>query len=146
MRLVQVKARRPSLLVALLILAGAAGCGSGRHPVSGRVVYEDGSPVEEGSVVGETGEGKAKVMAQGNIQPDGSFQWGTAKPGDGAAPGKYRVVVLPRALGDAETAQGMQPAVDAKYTKYDTSGITIDVKEGKNELPITVTKPKGKKP
>src|SRR5262245_37096766 len=146
MRPVQVKVWRPSLLVALLVLAGAAGCGSGRYPVSGRVVYDDGSPVEEGIVVGETWEGAPKVMAQGKIQRDGSFQWGTAKPADGAPPGKYRVVVLPRALGDAETAQGMQPAVDAKYTKHETSGITIEVKEGNNELPITVTKPKGKKP
>ncbi len=68
------------------------------------------------------------------------------KPRDGARPGKYRVAVLPRALGDEERSKGMLPAVDEKFTKFETSGLTLDVKEGKYELPITVTKPRAKAP
>lgn len=131
-------------LTTLAFLVGLTGCGSGRQPVHGRVVYEDGSPLTEGSVVGELTEGERKVNARGNVQSDGSFQWGTEKPGDGAAPGKYRVVVLTRELGEGERAKGMLPAVDEKFAKFETSGITIEVKPGKNELPITVSKPKGK--
>ena len=52
---------------------------------------------------------------------------------------------MPVALGDSELAEGKQPAVDGKYTKYGTSGITFEVKPGKNELNITVTRPKPKK-
>lgn len=135
-------ARRLAAVLALTALIGSAGCGPARHPVAGRVAYEDGSPLTEGSVIGETTAGGQKVMAQGAVRPDGTFEWGTGRPGDGATAGKYRVIVVPRALGDAEMAAGQRPAVDAKYTQYDTSGIEFEVKEGKNELNITVSKPK----
>jgi hypothetical protein len=133
------------VLVPLFLLAPIAGCGSGRYPVTGRVTYEDGTPVEGGTVIGEgTVNGKA-VGVQGNIEPDGTFRWGTERAGDGAPAGQYRVIVMPVALGDSELAEGKQPAVDGKYTKYGTSGITFEVKPGKNELNITVTRPKPKK-
>jgi hypothetical protein len=108
-------------------------------------VYEDGSPVTEGSVIAECADGGTTVMAQGDIKSDGSFELGSDRPGEGALPGKYRAIVMPRALGDAELAQGLQPAVDGKFTRYDSSGITFEVKEGRNELNITVTRPKSKK-
>lgn len=136
--------RRPfawclSFLVPLVLLV-AGGCGSARCSVTGRVTYDDGSPLDEGNVAGEaTIDGKL-VAVQGNIQKDGSFTWGSDKPGDGALPGTYRVVVLPRALGDSEMAQGMVPAVDSKFTRYETSDITFEVKSGRNELNINVTK------
>lgn len=130
------------LLPAALLLAAAFGCGSGRYPVSGTVTYEDGSRLEEGIVAGEATVDGRLVAVQGNVQKDGSFQWGTERAGDGAYPGKYRVIVLSRALGDAETALGMLPAVDPMFSKPETSGIDFEVKPGKNELPITVTRPK----
>jgi hypothetical protein len=132
-------------LAALALLAGAAGCGSDRYPVTGRVTYEDGSPVTEGNVIGHSGEGQTSVTVQGNVQSDGTFEWGTDKPGDGARPGKYRVAVIPRGVGDAEAAAGMLPAVDPKFGDPATSGIEFEVKAGRNELNITVTKPKPKK-
>lgn len=132
-------------LAAFAALLGAVGCGSDRYPVSGKVTLEDGSPLTEGNVVGEMGTGADRVMVQGDVRPDGSFEWGTLRPGDGAKPGRYKVIVLPRALGDSELAQGMQPDVDDKYSRYETSGIEFEVKPQKNELNITVTKPKPKK-
>ena len=51
---------------------------------------------------------------------------------------------MPRALGDAEIAEGKQPAVAGKYTKYETSGLTFEVKAEKNVLNITVSRPKPK--
>lgn len=134
-------ARRSATLLTLAALTGVAGCGAGRYPVTGRVVYDDGSPLPEGSVVGESTDG-GPVMARGSVKSDGRFEWGTDRPGDGAKPGKYRVIVIPRALGDAELAKGELPAVDGKYTKYETSGITVEVKAEKNELNITVNRPK----
>jgi hypothetical protein len=50
--------------------------------------------------------------------------------------------VIPRGLGDAEMAQGMPPAVDDKYTRFETSGLEFEVKPGANDLPIKVTRPK----
>ena len=135
-------ARWSVTLLALAALTGAAGCGSGRYPVAGRVTYEDGSPLPEGSVVGETTDGGVTVMARGIVGSDGRFEWGTERPGDGAKPGNYKVIVVPRALGDAELAKGEVPAVDSKFTRYESSGLTFEVKPEKNELNIKVTKPK----
>jgi len=136
--------KRWSRLAALAVLAslvGAAGCGSGRYPVRGRVTYPDGSPLTEGNVIGQMGEGVTSVTVQGRVSSDGSFSWGTERAGDGAAPGKYRVMVVARALGDSELARGMRPAVDPKYANPQTSGIEFEVKPGRNELNFTVTRP-----
>ena len=134
---------RLRVLVPLLALL-ATGCASGRYPVSGRVTYEDGTPVREGTVIGETTvDGKA-VGVQGNIESDGSFTWGSDRPGDGAPPGTYKVLVVPRALGDSELAEGKRPAVAGKYTKFETSGLTVEVKPEKNVFNITVSPPKPK--
>jgi hypothetical protein len=106
------------------------------------VTYEDGTPVQEGTVIGEaTVEGKA-IGVQGPIAKNGSFSWGSARRGDGALPGSYRVVVMPRALGEGQRARGMVPAVASRYTRYETSGITFEVKPGRNQLNITVSRPK----
>ena len=134
--------RRWPLLAAPLLLALVSGCGSGRHPVTGRVTYEDGTPVEAGTVIGEATVDGKPVGVQANIEKDGAFSWGTERAGDGALPGNYRVAVMPVALSELELSAGKQPAVDGKYTRYETSGITFEVKPGKNELNITVTRPK----
>lgn len=137
-------AKRWSRLAALAVLTclfGVIGCGSGRYPVNGRVTYPDGSPLTEGNVIGQRGEGVTSVTVQGRVHSDGSFSWGTERPGDGALPGKYRVMVVTRGLGDSERAQGMQPAVDSKYENPETSGIEFEVKPGKNRLDVKVTRP-----
>ena len=125
----------------VLLVACAAGCGTGRYPVSGRVTYEDGTPMTEGSVLGQMVEGDKAVSVQGRIDSSGRFSWGTDRPGDGAKPGKYQVAVMPRGLGDEEIAKGMLPAVDAKYSSFQGSGIQFEVKPGGNELNIKVSKP-----
>jgi hypothetical protein len=135
--------RRLAALVASAALA-AAGCGTGRSPVHGRVTYDDGAPVPAGTVIGEATVGGKAVSVQGTIGPDGRFSWGADRPGDGALPGTYRVVVMPVPPGDAERAAGKRPAVDGKYTRFETSGITFEVKPGSNDFPITVARPKAK--
>jgi len=118
-----------------------AGCNSGRCTVTGTVTYEDGSPVEAGNVIGEaTVDGKL-VGVQGTIK-NGTFTWGGAREGDGALPGQYKVIVVPPSLSEYQLGQGMTPAIDGKFGKYETSGLSFEVKPGKNEFPIKVTKPK----
>jgi hypothetical protein len=134
---------RLRVLVPLLALL-ATGCASGRYPVSGRVTYEDGTPVREGTVIGETTVDGKVVGVQGNIESDGSFTWGSDRPGDGAPPGTYKVLVMPRALGDLELAEGKRPAVAGKYTKFETSGHTVEVKAERNVFNVTVSPPKPK--
>jgi hypothetical protein len=134
--------RRFALCLSALAALVVAGCGSGRYPVAGKVTYDDGGPVPAGTVIGEaTVDGKL-VGVQGNIASDGSFSLGGDKPGDGALPGEYKVIVMPRALGDADMGEGKRPDVDGKYGKYDSSGLKYTVKAEKNEYNITVARPK----
>jgi hypothetical protein len=129
------------LCCSLFALAVAqTGC-SNRATVTGKVVYDDGSPVDGGSVIGEaTVEGKL-VAVQATIQKDGSFSWGGAREGDGALPGQYKVIVVPVSLSEYQLSQGMTVGVARKYTKYETSGLTFEVKPGHNEYTITVSRP-----
>src|SRR5262245_38333912 len=147
MRLWKVKDRpRLTALAVLAVVVGTAGCGSGRCKVTGRVTYPDGSPLTEGNVIGQMGEGLTSVTVQGTVRSDGTFSWGTDRAGDGAKPGKYRVAVIPRTPGDAEMSQGVRPAVDSKYTNPQTSGLEFEVRpDRRNELNITVTKPRERK-
>src|SRR6266852_2637307 len=89
------KVRRFLPVATCVVLLGSAGCGSRQYPVRGKVTLEDGTPVTAGVVVFESYvlEGKMPVMARGSIQTDRSYQLITSK-GDGAPPGKYRVIVL----------------------------------------------------
>lgn len=81
-------------------------------------------------------------MVRGHLDQDGRFSLGTDSPGDGAPPGKYRVLVAARALSDIERST-MPPFIDPKFEKFATSGLELEVKPGKNELNITVKKPAG---
>lgn len=136
---------KPSLFSVLSILAlttACLGCSSGRYPVTGTVLYEDGSPCEGGTVIAEaTVDGKV-VSAQSNIEKDGSFSLGGASAGDGAFPGNYKAVVMPVALGDAELSAGKLPSVEGKYTRFESSGIQFEVKKEPNKVDIKVSKPK----
>jgi len=134
------RVRQLTAFAGLALLVGTAGCSGGRHPVTGKVVFDDGSPLEEGSVAMEMREGNKPIMARGTIEHDGTFQMGTEKPGDGAKPGKYRVLVVPQTLTEREAAT-MPPVIDKKFERFETSGLEFEVKEGKNELKLTVTRP-----
>lgn len=116
------------------------GCGNGLVPVQGKVTYEDGSPVEEGTVIGEAFIAEKPVMVQGNLGKGGAFALGTNKPGDGALPGSYKGIVIPKTLSEAEASKGGVPAVHKKYSNYETSGITFEVKGHGNVLNIKVSK------
>jgi hypothetical protein len=127
-----------SYIVVIVVLV--AGCGSGKrlYPVEGKVVYEDGTPAVDlaGGVVSlESLEDKKN--AAGDIQSDGSFRIRTPVAGDGAWAGAYRVLILP-----AEGRRGSP--IEAKYGRYNTSGIEITVKEEPNKVEIKVQRVKGR--
>ena len=126
-------------MAAMLFLSGC----SGQNTVTGQVKFADGAPLPEGMVICEKTDGGQIVQARGQLAKDGTFRLGTSTPGDGALPGSYRVLVVPRGLTQDEMrAQG--PIIDPKYSKYETSGITLEVKAGSNRLDIIVTKPGAK--
>ena len=133
--------RFSGLLLALssVVIVSLVGCGPGMHPVQGKVILADGKPAAGSQVVFESDQAGKKTTARGDVQPDGSFELSTLKPGDGVPPGKYKVQVNPPPMVNAEAAY-VSP-FNAKYSNFATSGLEFEVKRGaKNEFPIQVTK------
>jgi hypothetical protein len=119
---------------AALLLTGAAGCGSGPYPVRGTVTLEDGTKVTSGTVIFETRDAEKPVAARGEIKPDGSYELGTHKPGDGAPAGVYRVLIAPPPTHPDRPPE--KPPYDNRYTSFATSQLEFEVKAGANEYPI----------
>ncbi|QDU90294.1 hypothetical protein Pla175_36970 [Pirellulimonas nuda] len=140
---------RPSVRVicaSIALLIGLVGCGDGLdlQPVRGKVTYDDGSPLPDGAVVCELVDQMPRRSGNAFIRPDGTFEFGTRKPGDGLVVGKYRALVRPPAFPESETAK-KNAFLDQIYTDWDTSGLEFTVERGKNEVEFTVSRPKKKK-
>lgn len=133
------------LLACGLVLLALTGCGSNRSVVTGKVTYDDGSPVESGTVIAEATVNGKLVAVQAAIQRDGSFSWGGEREGDGALPGQYKVLLMPITVSDYHASQGMTTNMDGKYGKYETSGLSFEVKPGPNVFDIKIDKPKSAK-
>src|SRR5207247_8275621 len=112
---------------------GVTGCGRGLYPVHGKVTFPDGTPLPGGVVVCETKAVDKTFMARGEVQKDGTFRLGTEKPGDGARPGKYRVLVNPPVTYVPDEARGIRaveirgPVIDARFSDRTTSGLELEV-------------------
>jgi hypothetical protein len=134
--------------VAALLLVGAAGCGTRMYPVTGKVTFPDGTPLAVGTVVFERVDGSRMdgAMARGNIRPDGSYELRTSSPGDGALPGRYRVLISPPNLlvspEGQDSSYELPCPFDPKFRDFSTSGLEYDVQPGRNEFNIQVAKNK----
>jgi hypothetical protein len=128
-------------LVLATVCATLAGCGSSKYPVRGTVTLDDGTPVAKGLVVFERTEGGKPITARGEIKYDGSYEVSTDKPGDGVPPGRYRVLINSMDLSDIPDELKKLP-YDYKYLKFNTSGLEFEVKDGPNEYPIKLSRPK----
>ncbi|HJZ94595.1 MAG TPA: hypothetical protein VKE40_27260 [Gemmataceae bacterium] len=133
------RSRRAAVVAMVLMTFGAAGCGQRLYPVHGSVALDDGTPVDRGMVIFERVEGGEPVTAQGGIQPDGTYQLGTTKPGDGVPPGKYKVLLNSMDLSDLPDDQ-KDLAYDAKYLNIKTSGLEFEVRRSDNDIPIRLTR------
>ena len=126
--------------IAALFLS-ISGCGS-KVSVSGKVTFDDGSPLTTGEVRFET----SGFMSSGKIQPDGTYQLGSISEKDGIPKGTYGVTV--HAMDESGMTPGMLPEdapppkslVAPKFGSTNTSELTCEVK-GSTVFNITVQKP-----
>jgi len=127
------------LLLALLACAGAVGCNRGPTlvPAAGRVTF-NGKPLETGAIMVQPVAGPA---AQAKIGPDGTFQLGTFKPGDGAIVGTATVRVFCRKdITSPGGEQAWGPSlIPERYNRFDTSGLTVEIKAGMPPLEISLS-------
>jgi hypothetical protein len=84
-------------VLTVLPMGLALGCGGvGRPvPVSGKVEWEDGTPVSGVTVTfWPKKQGEGVLTASGYTGKDGTFELTTHNPGDGALPGEYAILVV----------------------------------------------------
>lgn len=122
-------------LVALL-----AGCGSGLHPVQGKVTL-DGQPVEKASVLFEPVAGGP--LGYGNTDAQGRFTLinGSAT---GVPAGEYRVAITKQKVTGVREDETVAPGgvrihwlIPEKYSKAASSGLTIKVPAEQYEFALT---------
>ena len=132
--------RRTTLIAIIGLCLFAAGCGGGPpRPVlvRGQVSYQ-GRPLGGGTVTFIPAE--PGPPATGQILPDGQFALSTFRPGDGALPGRYSVMII--AVGDTAGRlpdEANPPAallIPRKYASHRTSDLTADVAEANNVIHI----------
>jgi hypothetical protein len=121
--------RWPRIAVLWLALIATTGCGRGKYPVDGKVVYKDGSPCTGGMVVFESLDPEVRTSSRGHIQKDGSFFLSTDRERDGAPEGRYRVAIMP--LIGVPGASGTP--INGKYWSPETSPLEFTVVRAKNE-------------
>jgi hypothetical protein len=99
------------------------------EPVMGKVTYK-GQPLAGGTITFVSKDGKAKVAA--TITEDGTYK--ATVPA-----GEYAVAISTEVLkkkADPKDPPKPLPKIPAKYGDPQTSGLTVVVKEGKNEITI----------
>lgn len=129
------------ILVSLLfgLLLGCDGNAIATYPVSGRVLFSDGTPVTFGSV--EFYHGEHDLTSRGSIQQDGSFQLGTFEDGDGAPAGEHQAVVTQLIMNGQS---GVTPHehgrhIDDRFSEYGASNLSYEVSaDGENNFEIIV--------
>lgn len=126
-----------------LVLSLVFGCGEAQietYPVTGTVVFDDGSPVRTGTV--ELFSPEHGLTATGRIREDGSFELGTYSSNDGACAGDHKVIVAQLIINDGTVKHSKDHGkpLDPVYASYNTSTLTATIKEQENNrLRINVT-------
>lgn len=118
------------------VLIGSAGCSSDKlAAVQGKVTYPDGKPYSGGQVIFDPLDPANHTSPQGDIQEDGTFALGTNKARDGAAPGQYKVRVVPPAPKRTAGKIVFPPAPRASPSEF-----TVTT-NGNNEVGLVIQPP-----
>jgi hypothetical protein len=137
--------RRYSTLLFVVMTAGlftSGGCSDGRlptYPVSGRVLFLDGSPVHVGTI--ELKSREHGVQARGEIDTDGRFVLSTYESGDGAVVGTHDCVVVQLVMVEdiKNFRSSTEGVVHPRFGSYSSSGLVCQVgKSQRNEIDVRV--------
>jgi len=109
-------------LVVLCLLG--SGCDS-KQKLTGKVTFSDGELLTVGTVVFSTPD----FISRSFIKPNGTFDVGTYKDGDGIPPGTYKVFVIEAFASNPKDPSGdtMIPLVAAEFTSAETTPLSITI-------------------
>jgi hypothetical protein len=143
MRHIRFFVRNPPSTILLLVAAALAGCGRDDSlrlaTVTGTVTYR-GKPLEHGTVVFTPKPGTPGPQSVGEIDANGKYRMRTAGR-DGAPVGSHLVTVHCRRQVTPEEARRLvigELLIPPKYANEVESPLHFEVKEGRNEYPISL--------
>lgn len=133
----------------LLLLSGAVLSGCGRSSplvtVTGEVQFKGGGHVPDSNIEFRRVGGDESAIASGTVDKEGKFQLYTSEVGEGAMPGDYQVVIMPRVHGGKHAVK--IDSIPEKYRRYESSPLRFHVAEdeSKNDFHIQIDAPKNNK-
>ncbi len=109
------------------------------HPAHGQVLFE-GKPTPNANVLLEPIWTKTPDFPapRAVVKDDGSFTLGTYGKEDGAPPGEYKVLVQWFVRPNTVEVEGSglpRNVLPTRYGRFDTSGLTVRIQEGENDIP-----------
>lgn len=109
------------------------GCSGPVGPTSGVVQFNDGSPVQSGSVELRRRGDRARFSSR--ISKDGTFRPMSESGIAGVPPGTYEAVVVQIVLTEdlASEDHTHGKTVSRRYADYYTSGLRVEVTEGQTD-------------
>jgi hypothetical protein len=125
----------------MVLAAGTAFTGCGQpavrtYRVTGTVTFR-GKPVPSG-VVAFHNVDLVSPMAKGMIQPDGTYELTTFRPGDGAPPGECKVTVAATEPGPATETRDPKSLVPLKYLVLSETPLTATVRPEDNVIDLSL--------
>ena len=138
---------KQKIVLLVLVLACGVFTGCGGAKVTGKVTFDDGSPLTVGTVNFESGN----ELMIGHIKPDGTYLLVGSGKSSGIPQGSYKVFIS-NATEDTDKVHASLHAmvqtdrkvqrelVASKFLSPTTSGLTCDVK-GTTTYDIKVSKP-----
>jgi hypothetical protein len=120
--------------VTLIFSLAVTGCSNGFIAINGKVTFEDGSPLTKGGIAFST----ETFMADGKIQPDGTFTLTSLKPGDGLPPGNYKVTIR---ASETDAYEKTANLVDPLFGDVTKTPLTAEVTAGQRKFDFKVSKP-----
>lgn len=130
-------------LLAVALGIGLSGCGGKSGPtlvqLSGTILFE-GRPIPPGTLTFIPKEGQGPT-ATGTIADAGRFTVSTHHPGDGISPGAYRIRVESWETPPTMGGPPAKSAVPEKYTNMNTTDLTLDVPNEREQVVEIVLNP-----
>jgi len=108
------------------------------YPVRGQVLFEGRATPNANILLEPVGTKDPGVpRPHAIVKDDGSFVLGTYGNGDGAPVGDYKVLVQWFAQPEGGDFDGGLPPnlLPARYGKFETSGLSVHVQKGDNQVP-----------
>ena len=130
-----------ALAMLMLLLIGCQSDQERIYPISGRVVFEDGSPAQFGLIEFRS-DTTPPVTARGKINKDGTFRVKASGRSAGLTAGTHRAIIIqivgnPRGQPKIAHKHGLEVA--DRYRTYESSDLDVEVlPDGDNDFEILV--------